>query len=340
MKIKGINYDVGIPTTHGTLSRETFDPQTVRREIEIIRNDLHCNAIRISGQDMERLALAGGFAIQQGLEVWFSPSLPDATPQETLNYFAECAEVAEQLREQSANTVFVTGVELSAFMQGLLVGHTPMERLSTLLHPLRLIRSTISKGSFQKNLNKFLAEAVGLVRERFHGRVTYASGPWEDVNWSLFDFVGVDYYRDLANDKVFEKNLRAYFRHRKPVVITEFGCCTYQGAEKKGGYGWVVVDWNKQPPQLKRRLYRDETSQAIYLIDLLEIFEQENVEGAFAFTFFSPSYPHHNNPLYDLDLASYAIVKSYAGQTGDTYGDMPWEPKESFFKLADYYKTH
>ncbi len=340
MNYKGINYDVGIATTHGTLSRETFDPQMVRREIEIIQNDLHCNAIRIFGQDIERLVMAGNFAIQQGLEVWLSPSLPDATEEETLKYFAECAGAAEHLRQQSPTTVLVTGVELTAFMRGLLEGDTPMQRLSTLTNPLRLIKSTIVKGSFHKNLNAFLSKATTLVREYFHGRVTYASGPWEEVDWSLFDFVGVDYYRDAMNKKAYEKNLRGYFKHGKPVVITEFGCCTYQGAGDKGGYGWAVVDWSKTPPQLKQELIRDETLQANYLIELLKIFGQEKVEGAFVFTFVSPSYPYQENPIHDLDMASYSVVKTCEGRKGSTYKDMPWEPKESFFELANYYGTH
>ena len=340
MNYKGIHYDVGTSTTHGTLSRELFDPNIVQREIEIIRNDLHCNAIRISGQDIERLVLAGDFAIRQGLEAWFSPSLPDATEETTLQYFAECAAAAEHLRQQSPTTVFITGVELSAFMQGFLEGDSPMHRLGTLINPLKLIKSTILKGSFHKNLNKFLSEVIRRVRERFHGRLTYASGPWEEVDWSPFDFVGVDLYRDAMNKKVYKKSLRSYFKYGKPVVITEFGCCTYQGAEDKGGYGWAVVDWNQTPPQLKRELHRDETSQANYLMELLEIFEHENVEGAFAFTFVNPSYPHRDPPRNDLDLASYGLVKSFENRTGNTYKDLPWEPKESFFKLADYYGGH
>ncbi len=254
MNYKGINYDVGTSTTHGTLSRETFDPQIVRREIEIIQDDLHCNAIRISGQDVERLVLAGNFAIQQGLDVWLSPSLPDATEEETLQYFEECARAAEDLRKQSPTTVLITGVELTAFMRGLLEGDTPMQRLSTLTNPLRLIKSTITKGSFHKNLNTFLSKAMTAVRQHFHGRITYASGPWEEVDWSPFDFVGVDYYRDAMNKKVYEKNLHKYFKHGKPVVITEFGSCTYKGAEDKGGYGWAVVDWSQTPPQLNQQL--------------------------------------------------------------------------------------
>ena len=339
MHIKGINYDVGTTTTHASSSRETFDPQIVKREIEIIHNDLHCNAIRIYGQDLERLTLAGSFAIEQGLEVWFSPRPYDLTQDETLNYLTESAVVAERLRQQSPTTVFIIGSELSAFMQGLLEGDNPIHRLGTLINPVPLIRSRIFKGSYHKHLNVFLRNAVGLARERFQGRVTYASGSWENVDWSLFDIVSVDYYRDAMNKKVYEKNLRTYFKAGKPVVISEFGCCAYSGAEERGSFGWVVEDWDKIPPQLKRKLHRDETAQADYLIDLLQIFERENVQGAFAFSFVSPSYPHRPNPLHDLDMASYAVVKSYVGQNGKTYADMPWEPKEAFFRLANSYAT-
>jgi hypothetical protein len=31
------------------------------------------------------------------------------------------------------------------------------------------------------------------------------------------------------------------------------------------------------------------------------------------------------------------VVKSYLDRKGVTYKDMPWEPKESFFRLADFY---
>jgi hypothetical protein len=339
MRLKGINYDTGITTTQNTLSRESLDPPIVQREIEIIKNDLHCNAICISGQSLESLVLAAKIALRQGLEVWFSPSLAERTEAEALKVLAECAQAAEDLRRESAQIVFVAGVELTAFMRGFLEGETAMQRLGTLINPLQLIKSTILKGSFHKKLNTFLSKATPLIREHFRGKIAYASGPWEEVDWSRFDFVGVDYYRDAMNKKVYEKNLRAYFKHGKPVVITEFGCCTYQGAAERGGYGWVIVDWTRTPPQLKRRFFRDEASQAGYLLELLEIFTAENVEGAFVFTFVSPSYPYDQDPLYDLDMASYSLVKTYKDQQGRRYPDMPWEPKEAFLKLGDYYRT-
>jgi hypothetical protein len=38
------------------------------------------------------------------------------------------------------------------------------------------------KGSFHKRLNSFLAKAAVVVREHFHGQLTYASGSWENVD--------------------------------------------------------------------------------------------------------------------------------------------------------------
>lgn len=69
LKRRGLNYDVGTHTRgEGFSSRGEFDPAVVRREMEIIRAELHCNAIRISGQDIGRLTLAAEEALGQGME--------------------------------------------------------------------------------------------------------------------------------------------------------------------------------------------------------------------------------------------------------------------------------
>ncbi|WP_236860091.1 abortive infection protein [Candidatus Formimonas warabiya] len=335
---KGVNYDVGTFTRgKESSSRDKFEPDIVQRELEIIKSDLHCNAIRISGQDIARLTMAAESALELGLEVWFSPSFVDANEQETLSYLAECAKAAEQLRVQSPHIVFVIGCELTFFMKGLVEGNTTFDRINTFMKPWRLLKSTLLKGSFNKRLNCFLSQATTVVRAHFHGQLTYASGPWEDVNWDLFEIVGIDYYREAMNKNSYRKKLRTYFKHGKPVVILEFGCCTYRGAEDKGGYGWAIVDRSQKPYQLKGEFVRDESVQANYVIELLDIFKGENVQGAFVFTFVSPTYPYHENSLYDLDMASYSLVKTYVNRNGTTYKDMPWEPKQCFMALAEYY---
>ena len=336
---KGINYDVGTYTRgKETSSREHFEPAIVKQEIAIIKQDLHCNAIRISGQDIQRLTFATEAALEQKLEVWFSPVLIDATEKKTLVYLAECAKAAEKLRERFGAIVYVVGCELTFFMKGLVLGETSFDRIQTFMSPWRLLKNTLLKGSFHKRLNSFLAKSVKVIREHFHGPLSYASGPWENVDWALFDFVGVDYYREAHNKRNYREKLQAYFKHGKPVVITEFGCCTYQGAEEKGGYGWAIVDHSKMPKQLKGNYVRDEQVQANYLNDLLDIFVEEKVNGAFLFTFVMPSYPYNEDSLYDLDMASYSVVKSFPDGNGSTYKEMPWEPKQSFKVLKNHYE--
>jgi hypothetical protein len=89
-----MTYDTGF-VRNGEISRESFDPEVVRRELAIIRDDLHCNAVQLTGGDPERLELAARFAAGLGLEVWFSPYPLELTPAEILSLFTDCAERAE-----------------------------------------------------------------------------------------------------------------------------------------------------------------------------------------------------------------------------------------------------
>jgi hypothetical protein len=100
---------------------------------------------------------------------------------------------------------------------------------------------------------------------------------------------------------------------------------------------WAIVDFNKMPPQLNGDYVRDEGVQAHELTDQLATLDEVGVEGAFVFTFVAPTSPYAQDPKYDLDMASYSLVKTYADQHGTTYPDLPWEPKEAFHAVADYY---
>lgn len=333
MKIKGINYDVGVFTTKDVSSRPIFEKAIVSREVEIIAKDLHCNAIRISGQDIDRLIYASECALKQGLEVWISPQLHGSTQAQTLEYLKQCSASVEKLH-RTAQIIFVLGCEFTFFMEGLVLGSDSTERMQTFAKPWKLIKSTVLKGSFNRNLNWVLKEAVQVVRANFSGKVTYASGAWEKVDWSLFDIVSVDYYRDSYVKRNYIEKLNAYKKFGKPLVVTEFGCCTYSGAEEKGGYGWAIVDRTKTPPELKGNFVRSEDVQAKLITELLDIYENANVDGAFVFTFIMPKYPYDEIPQYNLDTASYAIVKSLPNGKGETYPNMPWEPKRAFTVLA------
>lgn len=57
MNRRGVCYDVGRVHMDGNW-RPKFDPRIVRRELGIIKHDLHCNAVRIQGLDIDRLMTA------------------------------------------------------------------------------------------------------------------------------------------------------------------------------------------------------------------------------------------------------------------------------------------
>jgi hypothetical protein len=48
MRGKGICYDTGF-FNRGVSTHEPFEPEVVARELGIVREDLHCNAVRITG---------------------------------------------------------------------------------------------------------------------------------------------------------------------------------------------------------------------------------------------------------------------------------------------------
>jgi hypothetical protein len=337
MQQKGINYDTGFMRSGAQSSRPSFDPAQVCRELEIIARDLHCNAVRISGRDPQRIALAARHALDQGLEVWFSPFPSDLTTDELVPYFAEHARLAEALRRESPRTVFVLGCEMSLFNRGFVPGATYMERIQAMMNPALPGGTSESPEQMQQRFNAFLQRAVAAVRRQFAGPITYASGAWEEVDWSAFDIVGVDHYRDASNQRVYREQLRPYFAHGRPVAVTEFGCCTYRGAADRGAMGWAIVDRSTQPPRLTEDVVRDEQVQASYLTDVLDTLVEEGVDSAFWFTFAGYGYPFSGDPRHDLDCASYGLVKILDRASGETYPGLPWEPKQAFHRLSERY---
>ncbi len=324
MKRKGVCYDVG-RVLEGSLQRPNFDSRIVQRELEIIKNDLHCNAVRIQGLDVDRLVTASEAALKQGLEVWFSPEMFEQGQEETFVYLLKAAQAAESLRVRWPSIIFSLGSELTLFMQEILEGKNLIERMSN-----PSFRDNVRAGKHNEPLNAFLARANAAVREAFHGKVTYFSVPFERVDWSMLDFVGVDLYRNSGMRDMYDKMLKDSFAYGKPVVIGEFGCCTYQGAEKLGGQGWAIAfgmmadymgpkasppagiaEVLKIPTRVDGHYVRDETLQAREITDQLGIFDSAGVEGAFVFTFVSPLSHYNEDPRFDSDMPSYSLVKSY-----------------------------
>ncbi|HTZ62125.1 MAG TPA: abortive infection protein [Thermoplasmata archaeon] len=342
MKTKGVCYDVG-RVLQGHNWRPRFDPEVVHRELEIVHEDLHCNAVRLQGFDLDRLSLAAEDALAQGLDVWFSPEMWDRDTEETRAYVVKGAERAERLREQwPGKLVFSVGSEVTLFTQGFLPGHNVLERLA---HPA--LRETLRAGKHNPPLNAFLSATTAGVREVFRGPVTYASVGLETVDWTPFDYVGVDLYRDQRVRERYPELIARYRGFGKPVANMEFGCCTFRGAEDLGGRGWDIVDWSKVPPQLKGNYTYDEATQAHEVAELLRINDGAGVDSTFVFTFEDQAgLEDENRELirqlpFDFDITRYGLVKMHLEERpGTVYPDMPWEPKASFRAVAEYYATH
>jgi hypothetical protein len=123
MKRKGVLYDVGRVLEISW--RPVFDPKVVHRELEIIRDDLHCNAVKICGRDLDRLTFATETALASGLEVWFSPELWDKGPEDTLAHITAAAQEAERLRRRWPDRlVFSVATESTLFTRGIIKGRT------------------------------------------------------------------------------------------------------------------------------------------------------------------------------------------------------------------------
>jgi hypothetical protein len=83
---------------------------------------------------------------------------------------------------------------------------------------------------------------------------------------------------------------------------------------------------------------RDEHAQALALARHLRVLDSAGVEGAFVMTFVTPTAPYDEDPSRDLDKNSYSLVRTLADVTGATFPGLPWEPKEAFWAVAEFYR--
>ncbi|WP_067461511.1 hypothetical protein [Actinomadura macra] len=317
----GVNYDT---------EREVWNPEYVRREIRAIRRDLHCNALILLGSDLGRLMLAARCAADEGLFVWIEARQFDQDAPTTLAFLSSVARAAERLRRTHPGVGISVGCELTIFMSGLVPGNDYLERSANLETP--------AGAGYNERLNAFLARALRTVRPLFGGHLTYTSGVWEAVAWRRFDVVGVDLYRDASNEATYVQEVRALHRFGKPVVITEFGCCTYRGAEKRGGMGFDIIDWTQDPPVVPAGYVRDERVQSHYISELLDIYQAEGMYGAFVYDFIEADSAHYRDSRRDLDMAGFALVKVLPPESGRGYeATGHWEPKHAFRTLARRY---
>jgi len=347
MEHRGIHYDTGTvfrgPGYAISTRRAALDLPIVRRELEIIRDDLHANAVRIVGSDVGRLTTVAAIALEVGLEVWFSPAFFEYSPEETTARLGAAAEAAAGLESaHSGHVIFVAGGELTLFVPGILPGKSVTERLQG----LKADPTLLGNGK----LNAYLAVLVPRLRDVFAGPLIYASLAFEQVDWEPFDYVGVDHYREARTKDRYLEMLQPFLATGKPVIVTEFGMRTFRGAESSGALGFGVTDttrlWLHTRPLIGRffrsrlsgTFERDEAMQARELAETLDQLERAGVAGALLSTFVTPEAHTDDDPPYDVDMDSMSIVKSLpGGRHGASYPDMAWEPKEAFAVVAQHF---
>ncbi|MFI6984100.1 glycoside hydrolase family 113 [Embleya sp. NPDC050154] len=297
----------------------------VRRDMEVIVRDLHCTTVMLLGEGI-RLIDAARTALQTGLDVYIRPSVPELPQPKLLEHLDTVAEAAEELRRQHPDRVtLLVGSEFSHTVPGIVPGPRSFLRLKLILRFRRLLRRRIDR-----RLHSLLTTAVATARRRFDGPLTYAAAGWEHVDWSLFDLVGVSLYRSARNHTTYPDRLHALVRdHDKPVVITEFGCGAFTGADQRGAGSFWIVNWFATPPRIRGDHPRDEAVQARYLGELIDQYDAEGVRGCFVFTYAMPDFPHHDDPDLDLDKAGFGVVAITS--------DGERRPKEAFHEVARRY---
>jgi hypothetical protein len=328
LRHRGVVYTVG----EGENPATGWNAQRMRADIRAIRQDVHADTVDVTGDGVERLAATAAEAAEQGLHVWLQPTLGDVPQRDILEHLAETGRVAQRLRRQGASVDLSVGCEFWLFVPGILPGETVLERVRNRLN------GTYDPVVTQRRLDAFTARAARTGRSVFDGRLSYAAAQDDQVDWSLFDVVGIDYYSFFPRPADYVKELRRFLRWGKPLTITEFGTCAYVGAPETGGMGWDVVDYDKDPEEIKGHLVRSERTQADYVTALLRVFESMGLYAAMAFEFVTPDAPHRaDNPRFDIDMASYAVTKTVQKRPGHPEAGWHWEPKQAFHALARHY---
>lgn len=326
--IKGINYDVGTEFRPGELSRSAWNLVDVSRDMAVIHDDLGCNSVNVYGTELSRLEEAAGVALDHGLAVSFQPRSIDDDRDTARSFLRAAAGVASSILEDGDVTLNI-GCEMSLFTRGFLPGRTFQRRMRYLVMAWPFLSRV------NRRLSSYLAEVAADARRDFAGHITYGAGSWEAIDWAPFDLVGMNLYRDRWNERTYMEDLRSLHTHAKPVVITEFGCATFEGAERRGGGGWTIVDFTSDPPRVRPGHQRSERAQADHLGEMLDLFHEEGVAGTYVFDFLAAGFPHRPEPELDLDMAGYGVVKVIPSTSTDS---IMWERKEAFEAVARRYR--
>ena len=341
-RIRGVIYDAGTVFARGQRpTRRRLDERVMRREVEVIRDELHATHVRVVASEPGRLDTVAAAVAEAGLGVWYSPAIFDYDPAETTRKTVAMAGHAEALRRHLGGQVtFVAGAEATLFVRGLVPGKRLTDRFARVKADPSLLRSG--------DLARYLTTLAAELRPVFGGPITYASLSFEQPDWRSFDVVGVDHYRDDRVKDRYLKMLEPHLATGLPVVVSEVGMRTYAGASASGALGFGITD---TPSFVLHQLFgrlvrvrnkpgyvRDEAGQASELAETLSILEGSAVAGWFVASFSTPDTLYDNDPRFDRDMDGMSLVKGLPdGIESQRWPGERWEAKTAFDVVAGHY---
>lgn len=349
---RGVGYDTGstFATGQGALSRNVWSDDLMREEIRLISDELNGNSVNVYGSDLGRLSATATAAAERGLHVFLDPRLPDRGQDEVVEHIAEVARLAESLRKQGVDIDLTVGATHTILTHGILPAESYLERIARIYFdgdmrfgvrvgkPLTpAVVAALDESA--PRLNEFLQRAAGVARGIFHGRLAYSAAPWERVDWTPLDFVGVMYFLTptYLTPEQHLAGLAAYRRWDKPLLISGFGTASYADSDKKGFFSWDIIDRAGELPVVLDGYVRDEGAQADYYRGMLDLFAQAGVAGVAPADLVHPTHPYSPEPRKDLDMASMCIAKSIREDYANPESPYRREPKESFRAIAEIY---
>lgn len=298
--IKGITYETGIKwsdkwPSSSRMQLVKLTPDQIDRELEIIRDELGCNAIRITGDNNTELLKVTQMASNRFKEILISPRYIDADMGTTISKLCGLAKNVETLRRRSNSTIiFVIGNESTYETRGVMSDlPTFYERLDEFMQ-LSSEAYQKKKEQWDKTLNDFLKRGISELRRVYGGKVTYSAAPQEGINWNElgFDVIGLNEYLsyDWQTEEQYIERIKSSKSIGKPVYNTEWGSCTFKDALMYGGIGWKYG---------ADKTY-DQEAQADAIERQLEIFNTIGIDGCFLYSFIETKTD---------DATSYGIMK-------------------------------
>lgn len=123
----------------------------------------------------------------------------------------------------------------------------------------------------------------------------------------------------------------------------EVGCCAYEGAAERGDGGFMLLKGTN--PDGSGTFEdgvvpaRSEREQADYLGTQLDLLANADAHAVLAYVFSFPCMSTGEGTK-DLDMTSYSLVKTFPDRDERSKAMPPWAPKESFLRVANFFRDH